>query len=88
MKLIGSTQDEILTSNVSNLSLDDLFEISGRIGNLETGGILGAQAAQIKLKNTGEDYIVVKSRHYQTLKENIQECISRARNIINLYNTL
>ena len=88
MKLIGSSQEEVLVSNVNALSLDELFEIASRLGELETGGFRGGKCAQIKLSGTGEDYINVKSHKYPTLKENIQECISRARKIIDFYRTI
>lgn len=88
MRLIGQRKEELLVGKTSELSLDELFEMANEIGELETGGIMGSHSAEIKLRNIGGDFIIVKSRKYRTLKENIQECISRSRQIINFYRTL
>ncbi len=87
MRLIGTDEQQVISS-VRVMTLDELFELAGNFGELETGGFRGGNVAQIKLRNTGEDFIIVKSQNFQTLKENIQECISRSRSIINFYNTL
>lgn len=78
MKLIDGNNEEFI-AGPEKMLLDELFELANQFGELETGGIWGKTAAKIKLSDTGEDYVVVHSRHKLTLKDNIAECMHKAR---------
>lgn len=82
MKLIKSKQEYM--PKTEELSLDELFEIAGQFGVLETGGIWGRTTAELTLDFTGKDYVCVKCRK-DTLKQSIQECIRKARILKQVY---
>ena len=84
MNLLTSNKQDFIQAP-KNLSLDELFDMANQIGKLETGGISGREAAAIKLRGCKGDYLIVRSCDYPTLKQNICECISRGKVIVELY---
>lgn len=69
------------------LSLDELFEECARYGTLETGS-WGANNAELKLNFTGGDYVSLKSKDKNSLKENIQDVLSRAKKLKEVWHLL
>ena len=71
-----------------HMSLDELFEIAATFGELETGGVRTRHGAEIRVSNVDGDWIRVRSEKCETLKQNIAECITKARAVRDLYKSM
>ena len=71
--------------DLATMSLDELFEMAKELGDLKTGGILGNHAAALHCKFTKPDFVDLKCKTYETLKENIADVITRAAQLKAFY---
>lgn len=85
MRLIGKSKSSEYIEAPKELSLDDLYAEGQRYGRVEVGGTFHPNEARIKLNFTGDDYISVKSKNAPTVKENLAECIAKARALKQFY---
>lgn len=82
IKLWSKPEDEnhSFMPKATNATLDDLFSAANEIGEVEIGGSFSKNSAEIKIHcELGHFY--VKCKKYDTVKENLAECIHRARHI-------
>lgn len=77
-------------SSVSKMTLDDLYVEAHRFGEVELGSSFYPQRATIKLPSDSVcgDFLHVQCRKHDNIKQNLAECIERARKVISFYRTL
>lgn len=76
MKLLHGNLLE--SRKATTLTLDEVYRMAQQHGKVELGGILGEEAAEIKLTHVGEHYIVARCRRYPDVVSNLAECIKAA----------
>ncbi len=84
--ITGKREPEFIPAT-QKLSLDELFEECARYGTLETGS-WGANNAELKLNFTSPDTVWLKSKDKNSLKENIQDVLSRAKKLKEVWHLL
>lgn len=79
-KSSAASASQSFIQSPTSATLDDLYAAASELGEVEIGGISSKSAVEIKIH--GEfGYLYIKCKKYETLKENLSECIRRAEYI-------
>lgn len=88
----NSIEQEFISGagSVSKLSLDELYAEAQRLGEVEIGGAFYPKKATIKLPRDSVcgDFVHVQCKKHDDIKQNLSDCIHRARKIVNFYTSL
>jgi hypothetical protein len=76
--------------DVSKMTLDDLYMEAKSIGEVEMGSSFYPYKTTIKLPSEVicGDYLHVQCKKHDNIKQNLADCIDRARKIISFYRSL